>query len=539
MAGTSTDNPRTDAARERTGHEAPPARERPIVGGRSIDTDARTRAYVAALQRDLNRHLITLGSPTVLAVDGLWERDTDVAFRRVCRVLGLEPKRSVRTFRAIGGAVAPLTDAEREKARTDGAAYEAKLRHHFAHAEPPKPEPKPKPEPDGDARLEAALRKAGARYEAEIVRESKRSGLPPSLICAVLEVETGFRNVFGHDNVRNPIKSPPNGLLTVTPELYRKYLGFRRQGLGNQGVGPMQLTSPGLQDRADALGGCERVAPNIRVGVEFLAGNIKRLGLYRGVAAYNGSTAYADKVLPLEKKWRARLDGATPPTAPRTLTVPMSGRDVLALQQLVNQRFTEWKVGIRIAEDGDFGAETRKAARRVAYGLGAATSDYRDGITPALRSKLRRPERRTAADLERARRRRPWLRKLRAANTASGTYPLAVHGPIIGQPYHGTHTLGNWQSDNAQDIRVPVGTPVIALADGVIVKTFRSPSGQTAGWQVTLRGASNAWFYGHLSTVSVKAGDRVRKGQTIGTSGSANGVPHLHIGQQFGRPDFH
>ena len=56
---------------------------------------------------------------------------------------------------------------------------------------------------------------------------------------------------------------------------------------------------------------------------------------------------------------------------------------------------------------------------------------------------------------------------------------------------------------------------------------------------MTLRGASNAWFYGHLSTVSVKAGDRVRKGQTIGTSGSANGVPHLHIGQQSGTPDFH
>jgi len=70
MAGTSTDNPRTDAARERTGHDAPPARKRPVVGGRSIDKDARDRAYVAALQRDLNRHLVLLGSPTVLAVDG-------------------------------------------------------------------------------------------------------------------------------------------------------------------------------------------------------------------------------------------------------------------------------------------------------------------------------------------------------------------------------------------------------------------------------------------------------------------------------------
>jgi murein DD-endopeptidase MepM/ murein hydrolase activator NlpD len=544
MAGTSTDNPRTDAARERTGHDAPPARKGPVVGGRSIDKDARTRAYVAALQRDLNRHLVLLGSPTVLAVDGVWEHDTDVAFRRVCRVLGLEPKRSVRTFRAIGGAIAPPTAEELEKSRTDGAAYEKQLRHHFAHAPVPTPKPDPDPQPVGDAALEAALRKAGARYEREIVREAKRSGLPISLICAVLEVETGFRNVFGHDNVRNPIKSPPGGLLAVTPDLYRQYLGFRRRGLGNQGVGPMQLTSPGLQDRADALGGCSKVGPNIRVGVEFLAGNIRRLGLFGGVAAYNGSNAYATKVRPLEKTWRAKLAGAgdgpsSGGSGPRTLRVGMEGSDVLALQKLVNQRFAEWKVGLRIAEDGDFGPDTRKAVRRVAYGLGAATAEYGNGITPALRSKLRRPSRRTTADLARARRRRPWLRKLRAANSNSGTYPLGVHGPIIGTPYHGTHTRGNWQSDNALDIRVPDGTPVIALADGVIVKTYKAVSGVTAGWQVTLRGASNAWFYGHLSTVSVKAGDRVRKGQTIGTSGSASGVPHLHIGQQLGRPDFH
>ena len=223
--------------------------------------------------------------------------------------------------------------AEQEKARTDGAAYEQDLRHHFAHAPVPKP-PKP-PEPPGDEALAAALRKAGARYEDAIVREAKRYGVPVSLICAVLEVETGFQNVFGHDNVRNPIKSPPRGLLAVTPDRYRQYLRFRRQGLGNQGVGPMQLTSPGLQDRADALGGCWKVDPNIRVGVEYLAGNIQRLGLYRGVAAYNGSTAYADKVLPLEKKWRAKLGGPARTHAggsgPRTLKVDnprMRGSDV-------------------------------------------------------------------------------------------------------------------------------------------------------------------------------------------------------------------
>jgi murein DD-endopeptidase MepM/ murein hydrolase activator NlpD len=496
------------------GHVGPDAhqRTRAVVGGRSLPKADRARAYVAALQRDLNRHLITLGSPTVLAVDGTWDRDTDVAFRRVCRVLGLEAHRTVRTFRAIAGAAAPLTAAERKHAVADGTAYEQDLRHHFAHVPVPEPQKPPvPPKPHGSDELCAALRAAGARYEDAIVREARRHGVPVSLVCALLEVETGFQNVFGHDQVRNPVKSPPRGLMAVTEARYRQYLHFRRQGLGNQGVGPMQLTSPGLQDRADALGGCWKADPNIRVGVEYLAGNIQRLG----AAAQAGQSGGA---------------------GPRTLKVRnprMCGSDVEALQQLVNKRFAEWKIGVRIDEDGEYGPETRKAARRVAYALGVPTSDYARGITPALRSKLRRPSRRTAAEIERA--------KSRASGgtaSASGSYPLAVHGPIIGTPFHGTHTRGNWQSDNALDIRIPNGTPVIALDDGVIVKTFNSPSGVTAGWQVTLRGSGNAWFYGHLTTVRVRAGERVRKGQTIGTSGSANGVPHLHIGQQVGRPRF-
>jgi len=265
--------------------------------------------------------------------------------------------------------------------------------------------------------------------------------------------------------------------------------------------------------------------------------------------------AIAGAAAPLTKAEteRAKTDGAAYEkqlqdtqaggSGPRTLRVRnprMRGSDVEALQKLVNKRFAEWKIGVRIDEDGEYGAQTRKAARRVAYGLGIATSDYERGITPALRSKMRRPSRRTSAELARAKSRRPWLRRLRrtTAPSAGGTYPLGLRGPIIGTPFAGTHTRGNWQSDNALDIRIPNGTPVIALDDGVIVKTYKAPSGVTAGWQVTLRSSNNAWFYGHLTTVSVKAGDRVRKGQAIGTSGSADGVPHLHIGQQVGRPRF-
>ena len=435
------------------------AAKRVVLGGPSLARERRGRAYVAALQRDLNRHLAMLGSPAIVAVDGEWGEHTRRAFERVCRVLGVEPERSVRTFRVIAGTLAERTAAERAKAAEDGKAYEQRLRRHFAEQEialakdpkpkpgpvarpkpkpgpvaRPKPKPKPKPKPrrrtkprptPAGGRVEAIIRAHGGRYADHIVAEARRSGLSVALVCAVVEQESGFANVFGHDRVRNPVKGPPNGNLAVTEALYRKYLGFRRQGQGAQGVGPMQLTSPGLQDRADALGGCWQPGPNIRVGCEYLAGNIKRTGSVRGgLVAYNGSSAYADPVLALERKWRLRLgrDAAVPAKAgPRTLrlTKPrMTGDDVKAFQRMLNRRFEAWHVPRRLGEDGELGPETRKAARQIAYGLGLAEAEYEHGFSPAVRTLMREPSRRTPAQAERARRRAGWRKQLRARSTA-------------------------------------------------------------------------------------------------------------------------
>jgi murein DD-endopeptidase MepM/ murein hydrolase activator NlpD len=117
-------------------------------------------------------------------------------------------------------------------------------------------------------------------------------------------------------------------------------------------------------------------------------------------------------------------------------------------------------------------------------------------------------------------------------------YPTGVRGEIIGTPYSGTHTLGNWQSDNAVDIGVPFGTPIYAQTDGTISKTGGSGNfdGRFGGFNTTLSGEHNAFFYTHLSKLAVKPGERVRKGQLLGYSGKANGVEHLHLGQEHGDP---
>lgn len=117
--------------------------------------------------------------------------------------------------------------------------------------------------------------------------------------------------------------------------------------------------------------------------------------------------------------------------------------------------------------------------------------------------------------------------------SGKGDYPLGQRGAIIGVPNQGTHTLyGNWESDNAVDISVPVGTPVYALTDGKIgsqIGALGSGDARLAGLRVHLDGKNDSFYYAHLSRLAVRAGQRVKKGQLIGWSGSANGSAHLHL----------
>lgn len=118
-------------------------------------------------------------------------------------------------------------------------------------------------------------------------------------------------------------------------------------------------------------------------------------------------------------------------------------------------------------------------------------------------------------------------------------YPLGRKGTIIGTPYHGTHTLGNWQSDNAIDIKVPVGTPVYAVTAGTIgprIGAFNTSNPRFAGLRLTLTGGGNSFYYAHLSRLAVQAGETVTAGQLLGYSGEANGVAHLHFAVEKGTP---
>ncbi|MFP5379559.1 MAG: hypothetical protein ACLGHP_07390 [Vicinamibacteria bacterium] len=155
-----------------------------------------------------------------------------------------------------------------------------------------------------DIALAVKAKRHGSNYSLRIVLEARRAGIPISLGFALIEQETGFRNVFGSD----PTIYRGAGRVTK-----RKYLAYKRaRGKTRmQGVGPAQLTWWEFQDRADRLGGCWVPRHNIRVGFEVLAAHIERHGRTMGIARYNGSGDAADlytkQVLWKMRRWHERL----------------------------------------------------------------------------------------------------------------------------------------------------------------------------------------------------------------------------------------
>lgn len=124
----------------------------------------------------------------------------------------------------------------------------------------------------------------------------------------------------------------------------------------------------------------------------------------------------------------------------------------------------------------------------------------------------------------------------------TGRWPTARKGSIIGTPHSGTHNgappYDNWQSANAVDIGVPIGTPIVAVANGRIGRVRVKPldGSRTSGSSVYLDTPGNELWYMHLKSVTVRPGQRVKKGQVIGYSGEGASVPHLHFSARNGDP---
>lgn len=100
-------------------------------------------------------------------------------------------------------------------------------------------------------------------------------------------------------------------------------------------------------------------------------------------------------------------------------------------------------------------------------------------------------------------------------------YPFEKEYPLT-QGYSADHPGLDWGA--------PLNTPVLAAADGQVLRVAEQPGGY--GLFVVLLHDGNALtLYAHLNGVRVSARQRVREGQVLGFSGSSGNSsgPHLHF----------
>jgi hypothetical protein len=134
-----------------------------------------------------------------------------------------------------------------------------------------------------------------------------------------------------------------------------------------------------------------------------------------------------------------------------------------------------------------------------------------------------------------------WLIQHTPKPPAPRHYPLA-NWPhrFIGIPYQGTHLdFHNWESDNAVDLEAPFGTAVLAVTDGIIgsqIGPLDSGNPQLLGLRLHLVAPHQEFYYAHLSSLRVVAGQAVKAGGLLGWSGEANNVDHLHFACEHGDP---
>jgi murein DD-endopeptidase MepM/ murein hydrolase activator NlpD len=80
------------------------------------------------------------------------------------------------------------------------------------------------------------------------------------------------------------------------------------------------------------------------------------------------------------------------------------------------------------------------------------------------------------------------------------------------------------------DLTAPTGTPIVASASGVVVRVQQGYSGGYGNNVVIDHGNGYQTLYAHMHTISCRVGNRVKRGQELGTVGSTglSTGPHLH-----------
>lgn len=165
----------------------------------------------------------------------------------------------------------------------------------------------------------SVLAAGGLSNAGLIVEAADRTGVPLAIAAAMVEKESGGRNVYGHDT--GGVFSVPGRDIEVTQENYGEFLRRVLAGEKSNGVGPAQITYRGYFERYPEYPFGEPLA-NIRFGLtilaDYLRGDYSDASVAAAGARYNGGTnpgpralAYGADLLTKTKAWRVRLAATT------------------------------------------------------------------------------------------------------------------------------------------------------------------------------------------------------------------------------------
>ena len=110
-----------------------------------------------------------------------------------------------------------------------------------------------------------------------------------------------------------------------------------------------------------------------------------------------------------------------------------------------------------------------------------------------------------------------------------GKLPWPADGPVVdhfGQRFHPVYTNLKLPFNNGVTIALPAGTEIKAVFDGVVKQIVVMPGYNKC---ILVQHGNYFSFYCKLGTVSVKAGDKVKTGQAVGTVDTIGGETQLHF----------
>ena len=110
-----------------------------------------------------------------------------------------------------------------------------------------------------------------------------------------------------------------------------------------------------------------------------------------------------------------------------------------------------------------------------------------------------------------------------------GKLPWPADGPVVdhfGQRFHPVYTNLKLPFNNGVTIALPAGTEIKAVFDGVVKQIVVMPGYNKC---ILVQHGNYFSFYCKLMTVSVKAGDKVKTGQVVGTVDTIGGETQLHF----------